>query len=106
MSNCSELEERIKRLEKQLCCLTPKFVDELPDGKVGNGFVIYQNDLYYWNGTEWVNLNNVSSLSSLPVYLNDADAIADGLEPGDLYLADPLNTEGWDEYSIRQVQEP
>ena len=106
MSDYYELEKRVKRLEKQLCCSKPKLVDEIPDENVGGGFIIYEGDLYYWNGTEWVNLNNVSSLSNLPVYLNDADAIADGLEPGDLYLADPLNTEGWDEYSIRQVQEP
>ena len=98
-----DLEYRIEKLERKVKCSKIQFVDELPTGNKGNGFVVYEGSLYYYNNG-WINLSEPSELANLPVYLNDTYAVWGGLEIGDLYLADPLNTEGWDAYSIRQVQ--
>lgn len=51
--NNQELQDKLTRLQRSICCNKPKTVDELPEGNSGNGFVIFEGDLYFWDGDSW-----------------------------------------------------
>jgi hypothetical protein len=66
-----------------------------PSGDPGSGPQIYQNttngQLWVWNGTTWV---LIGPQPQLPVYDNEAAALADGLTTGDRWKYSRTNTDG------------
>ena len=48
-----ELQDKLNRLQRAICCNKPKEVTELPEGNSGNGFVVFEDELYYWDGDSW-----------------------------------------------------
>ena len=51
--NNQELQDKLTRLQRAICCNKPQVVGELPVGNEGNGFVIFEGDLYFWDGDSW-----------------------------------------------------
>jgi len=88
-------------------CIAPEIdiaVDTpiIGNGTPGNPLTIGQfgadtNDVLIWNGHHWypgqINFTGINT-ADLPYYLNDEDAMADGLSVGDTYLLDCGNTLG------------
>ena len=50
----SEIQNILIKLQRATCCGKLKVVDELPEGNSGNGFVVFEDELYYWDGDEWI----------------------------------------------------
>ncbi len=51
--NNQEIQDKLTRLSRAICCNKPKIVDELPEGTIGGGFVIFEDELYFWDGDSW-----------------------------------------------------
>ena len=87
-------------------CIAPEISIEVDTPIIGNGtpgnpltigqFGADTNDVLIWNGHHWYpgQINFTGINNNLPWYLNDIDAMADGLVPGDTYLLDCGNTLG------------
>ena len=89
--NNQEIQDKLTRLSRAICCNKPKIVDELPEGNSGNGFVVFEDELYYWDGDEWV----VVGGGVLPTFKTiNGETIDDG--PGDIVTTIIINEEDRD----------
>lgn len=80
----SEIQNILIKLQRATCCGKLKVVDELPEGNSGNGFVIFEDELYYWDGSEYVTadvpviiLEDYTALRALTNYPHDIVSVAD-----------------------------
>ena len=86
-------------------CIAPEIDIAVDTPIIGNGtprnpltigqFGADTNDVLIWNGHHWypgqINFGNINT-NELPYYLDDSDAIANGLSIGDTYLLECSNT--------------
>jgi len=60
--NNQEIQDKLTRLQRATCCAKLKVVDELPEGNSGNGFVVFEDELYYWDGDSWTQTTSEQAL--------------------------------------------
>jgi len=78
--NNYELQDKLNRLQRAICCNKPKEVTELPDGNSGNGFVIFEDNLYFWDGDSWEQAGGGGALPTFKTI--NGETIDDG--PGNI----------------------
>ena len=78
----SEIQNILIKLQRATCCGKLKVVDELPEGNLGNGFVVFEDELYYWDGDEWIVVGGGGALPTFKTI--NGETIDDG--PGDIVV--------------------
>lgn len=78
----SEIQNILIKLQRATCCGKLKVVDELPEGNSGNGFVVFEDELYYWDGDEWIVVGGGGALPTFKTI--NGETIDDG--PGDIVV--------------------
>ncbi len=78
----SEIQNILIKLQRATCCGKLKVVDELPEGNLGNGFVVFEDGLYYWDGDEWIVVGGGGALPTFKTI--NGETIDDG--PGDIVV--------------------